>query len=313
MKRSHANVDKGLWAVYTAHKHTDNWLKENHAAVGIVSGGVPNDSAYCNSERESHFPTDLILKSLNIKVESSKASRDDDRRHILNCIVENKNLDAKPAEKHSNYKKVNDAVRGAFAASMPALKAAHAAGGKAWKDTLDCCSKGVVTGTFNLHFESFSPLLTSSQARELVSNSPLTCAGVDISSAKGKDGKGAVEGLIDWLAQAKPVKKITLFRVYVGNAEYGRNAGARLAAALKASRHAKSITNLCIRDTNLVASENLTEWVSALKDMKSLKYVKFSDNCELSKKEVSILKDATHATKFLFSYKNLDCISYFRQ
>ncbi len=300
------SVNKGLWAVYTAHKHT--FMDDDRSAVGIISGGEIGENAFYSARRESYFPTELIRKSRNIKIESAEASMEADRVHILNSIAEEKELGANPPISHPNYDKVNDAVRGAFAASMPALKAALEIGGDAWTEILVSMSKGIWAGTFELNFDSFlgfqssTPRLTSSQARQLISHIPLTSNGLDISKAKGDDGEGAIEGIIDWLEKANAIKYLRCTHCKVGdwhsegNAEgAGKDAGIRLTKVLKASRHAEAIEVLIIARTDLVVSGNMPEWTSALKKMTSLKTFELH-GAEISDEETSILKNATYAS-----------------
>ncbi len=301
------DVHKGLWAVYTAHKHT--YFDEERSAVGIISGGEIRENAFYSARRESHFPTELILKSRNIKIESAQASMDSDRVHILNSIAGKQILGADPPPTHPNYDKVNDAVRGAFATSVPALKAALATGEDAWNEMLVSMSKGVRSGTFELNFDSFigsqssSPRLTSSQARELVSHIPLTCNGLDISKAKGDDGEGAIEGMIDWLEKAKAIRSFRCAHCKVGDwysrdenaGGVGRDAGIRLAVALEASHHAETIEVLAIVRTDLIVSGNVLEWTSALKKMISLEKLEIY-GAYITEEEMSILENATHAS-----------------
>ncbi len=306
-----SNTNGGLWAVYTAHKHKFQYRVkregEDRDAVGIISGGAPCDRGLTSSisSREKSFPTDLIRKSRTIKIESAQASQEADRLHILNSIVENKNLNVNPPKSHPNYEKVNDAIKGAFAASMPALHAAAIAGGDEWTETLDCLSKGIRTGTFKLDFPSFSPRLSSAKARELLSHIPVTCDGLDIMFAEGEDCVGAIEGMIEWMGKAKTMKYLTCSWCRVGNVEGGRDVGRQLAAALGSSHHATSIEYLRISWTDLIVSENVSEWALALRKMTALEtlwlsrvdeYISEGVGGLISDEEMNILCDATHAS-----------------
>ncbi len=147
-------------------------------------------------------------------------------------------------------------MKGAFAVSMPALKATAAAGGDEWKETLNCLSKGVMTGEFTLLLESFSPRLSSSQARELASHVPLTCDGLSICNAEGENaGEGSIEGMIEWIGKAKTIKGLSCWDYKVGHRWWGgKDVGSRLAAALEASNHTASIEYFTMCDTDLVGS-----------------------------------------------------------
>ena len=243
---------------------------------------------------KKQFPTNLIQISRTITIENAEASKEADRIHILNSIAGSDDLEAHPPSRDPNFDEVNHAVRGAFAASVPALKAAAAAGGEEWKATLDCLSKGVMTGTFTVRFNDF-PGLSSLQARELVSHVPMTCDGLEINGAEGEACEGAVDGMIEWMGKAKKVKKLRCEYCRVGNAEGGRDAGIRLPTALEASHHAETIEKLWIYGSDLVVSGNVSEWASALKKMTALKTL-YLHHTDLSDEEKSILKNATHAT-----------------
>jgi len=303
MKRSNTNKGSaGLWAVYTAHKHKfqarSGLDPVDRDAVGIISGGTPCDGgvARVTSLRESYFPTDLIRKSHTIKIELAEASRDSDRKHILNSIVRNKNLEADPPTTHPNYDAVNDAVKGAFAASLPILKAAAAAGGEEWTDTLDRLSKGIMTGTFEFYFNEFSPPLSLSQAREFVSHVPSTCNGLNIRHARGEAFECAIEGMIDCIGNANTMKRIICFDCKVGHwLKGGKDAGCQLATAIESSKHATSIEELALY-TDLIVSGNVSEWASALRKMTALKALMLLDVGDyISDEEKSILRNATHA------------------
>ncbi len=299
--------ENGMWVVYTSHEHKcrvpfSRYKREDRDAVGIISGGAPGELAEYTSIRESHFPTELILKSRDIKIEAAQASQESDRVHILNCIAGNRDLTADPPLTHPNYDKVNDAVKSAFAASMPALKAGLAAGGEEWKETLIRLSKGLRTEPFYLHFNSFlryrhfglfgDRRLSSSKARELVSHIPVTCYGLFIQCAHGEDGEGAIEGVIEWIRKAKKIKYLDCYWCKVGTVEGGRDLGARMAASLEGSQHSTTIEWLRISRTDLIVSENVSEWAAALKKMTSLKWFVLED-VDLSDEGMSTLRKAT--------------------
>jgi len=63
----------GLWAMYTAHKHTydeGEEFEEHRKAVEIVAGGVPCDNGFTlyTARRERDFPIDRILKGLDATI-----------------------------------------------------------------------------------------------------------------------------------------------------------------------------------------------------------------------------------------------------
>ncbi len=302
--------ENGIWVVYTSHKHKcrvphSNYKREDREAVGIISGGAPGELAVNTSVRESHFPIQLILKSRDIQIQTAQASQESDRIHILNCIAGMKDLKADPPLTHPNYDKVNDAVKSAFAASMPALKAGLAAGGEEWKDTLIRLSKGLRTEPFYLNFDSFLRYrhfglfghrrLSSSKALELVSHIPITCNGLFIQCAHGEDGEGAIEGMIEWIRKAKKIKYLDCYWCTVGNVEGGRELGSRLAATLEESHHSASIQWLRISRTDLIVSGNVLNWAAALKNMTALKWFVLED-VDISDEEWSTLRKATNVS-----------------
>eukprot|EP00555_Chaetoceros_dichaeta_P015030 CAMPEP_0198257578 /NCGR_PEP_ID=MMETSP1447-20131203/7206_1 /TAXON_ID=420782 /ORGANISM="Chaetoceros dichaeta, Strain CCMP1751" /LENGTH=229 /DNA_ID=CAMNT_0043944503 /DNA_START=398 /DNA_END=1084 /DNA_ORIENTATION=- len=128
-KKANDKSKEGLWAVYTAHKHTYNnpedygGGQEEREAVGIIS-----DSGFSDfiTAREESFPYELIKKALTIKVEKAEASKDDDRIHILNSIVGNagdKINDVPPAN-HDKFEELNNGLKANFACSAASLQGA---------------------------------------------------------------------------------------------------------------------------------------------------------------------------------------------
>ena len=73
------------------------------------------------------------------------------------------------------------------------------------------------------------------------------------------------------MGKAKIVKSLLYQNCTVGNAEGGRVAGIRLAAAFGASHRGRTIEDIYIAATDMVVSGILSEWASALKKMTALK------------------------------------------
>ena len=69
------------------------------------------------------------------------------------------------------------------------------------------------------------------------------------------------------MGKAKIVKSLLYQNCTVGNAEGGRVAGIRLAAAFGASHRGRTIEDIYIAATDMVVSGILSEWASALKKM----------------------------------------------
>ena len=80
-------------------------------------------------EDESKFPLALLLRGLKIDIFNSNASREEDKKRILNsiCEVGVSELDnQEPPSEHPNYEKVNRTLQNLFAeAAMPVDKDGH--------------------------------------------------------------------------------------------------------------------------------------------------------------------------------------------
>jgi len=105
--------------------------RKRHDALVITEGltqeerrselTAPNSGASAKVKRESHFPLDLGCAGLGIDVKRSRASREVDRKRILNSIAGREgDLDAQPLMTHAMYDRVNTRLRTVFAlASWP--------------------------------------------------------------------------------------------------------------------------------------------------------------------------------------------------
>ena len=146
-------------------------------------------------------------------------------------------------------------------------------------------------------FNSFdNPRLSSLQARELISHLPVTFDGLEMYNTKYEDGKGAIDGMIEWVGKAKSLRRLDcIFCQVGGDAKGGRDAGSRLAKAM-ASNHAQSIEYLRLYCTDLVGSGNASEWASGLEKMTELKTLLLY-GADMSDEEKSALSNATHASE----------------
>jgi len=100
-------------------------------AVGLTDGFAAVDVNWrgdCDSAkklvREGGFPIALATQALSTAVQTAQATRQADRRKILNEIAGAANLDAPPPLSHSRYEVVNRLLRGRFAAGALALASA---------------------------------------------------------------------------------------------------------------------------------------------------------------------------------------------
>jgi len=102
------------------------YTASDDGAVGITDGpairnGRPED-ADDKARRESRFPVKLSLQAFETKLQAAEASVAEDRKRILNTIAggapDGAAADADGAHKeHANYEKLNDVLRGRFAAA----------------------------------------------------------------------------------------------------------------------------------------------------------------------------------------------------
>jgi len=91
-------------------------------SIGIAEGFIAADGtgpkqARRKRHRESRFPFELIMKAFDIRVEHADASRESDRRMILNSIAQAADLTQAPAFEHEGYAALNDVLHGRFAAA----------------------------------------------------------------------------------------------------------------------------------------------------------------------------------------------------
>jgi len=90
-------------------------------AVGVTDGFCAKDLKYGEnfamgdkSRRESDFPVDLLIAGSRFDFASANASKEKDRRHILNSVAK-RNLEEVPDMKHVEYQRVDAALHGRVA------------------------------------------------------------------------------------------------------------------------------------------------------------------------------------------------------
>ena len=205
-----------VWAVYTAFKNKH--LGQDRDAVGIVNGGATSDkNNLVASQRESHFPFELITKSLNLEVEKAKASYESDRIHILNAIVHGEkceDFDALPPEDCVAYENLNNSVRGAFASSQGILKhtiSQHNT--EVWPQLVNCLSKSSTEDGMKFYFDMGLDIgwddMLPSQAVALISHLPIEIGHLLISSAS-RFGSSFAVALGKWMKKSGNLKRIDL-------------------------------------------------------------------------------------------------------
>merc|ERR1740139_1725903 len=114
-------------------EQVDHFQKlQSSGAVRIVSDGyLPEDKVLSQVDklfnrthskkkaiRERAFPLKAAAAGLSIAIESAKASRQEDKRHILNFLTGSPDLDAAHPSQHPAYDTVNAALRSRFALAV---------------------------------------------------------------------------------------------------------------------------------------------------------------------------------------------------
>lgn len=87
------------------------------AERALQEAGHVNHGYLLKLARESTFPIEVLKKGLELEIQSAKASKEEDRRHILNALAE-RHLDGDPAEAHEKYDEVNLQLRATFALAV---------------------------------------------------------------------------------------------------------------------------------------------------------------------------------------------------
>jgi len=105
-----ATCDKYAHAGLLTHSLTEAEEKLEKKSVGL--------GYRARSHRQANFQLDIVAHGLEIKVQSSQATEEVDRRRILNSILQRKVLTEAPWALHGNYDKLNCRVRAQFAKAM---------------------------------------------------------------------------------------------------------------------------------------------------------------------------------------------------
>jgi len=270
----------GLWAVYTAHEHTyreGEKDEEKRKAVGIVPGrGTTTDKTPLDiANRERHFPPDVILLAVMVMIQKAKASKKDDENHILNYISGNiYSLDAEPPKQHIKYDALNDAVRTAYALTIPSLQHACRGEDDKWQGILTAMSKSTNKKEMVFNFGAGYGWddVSAERVVEMISRLPPSIEGLWITNAPY--GSSFMDALIEWIKNATHIKSLAIEITCVGGMlNGGRDVGARLADALATKN---TLEALALNHTDLIGSRNVNEWSEALGRMELLK----SFSCE---------------------------------
>ena len=100
--------------------NNNNNDNNNNKAVGITHGYLLSDKkrgddikSYTKKQRESKYPLDNILQSINVDIKDAESSIESDRNYILN-IITGQSKSKKICNQHNNYDTLNDILRGIF-------------------------------------------------------------------------------------------------------------------------------------------------------------------------------------------------------
>ncbi|GFH50363.1 hypothetical protein CTEN210_06839 [Chaetoceros tenuissimus] len=266
----------GVLAVYTYHEHEfkDFRGKTIHkSVVGFVEGGPTN---YASGYKESltHFPRERLFKSLSVSIQNAKASREDDRKNILNAVVGRSGnaMELEPLKNHENhemYEELNNNVRGVFASTKACLKFAYDDENKDnWNETLHALKHSV---TKSMDFDHLS-YFKAQDVADIFHHLPIGLEELKIE--KCPHGRVAMDALLDWLENTSTnLKKLDISYTCIGGEVGGKECGKRLAKFL--ARDDCKIEELELRQTDLVGSRNVDTWIECLEKNQSLKDVTF--------------------------------------
>ena len=264
----------GLLAVYTYHEHEvyhDFGQTIEKSAVGLVDGGPTNwDNRY--EESLTHFPKERLFKSFSAKIQDATASREDDRKNILNALIgRSENDESEPPKTHEKYEDLNKAVRGVFASTKAGLILASNDENKGyWNDTLNAMKHSVTKSMTNIRYlDEFK----ADDVADVLHHLPSGLEKLEIRECT--HGRVAMDALLDWLENSSTnLKRLGIWETCIGGEVGGKECGERLARFL--ARDDCKIESLDLNYTDLVGSRNVDTWIECLeRKNQSLKNVKF--------------------------------------
>lgn len=265
-----------IWAIYTAYEH-ENDDGETKNAIGLVAGGTTvdgGDGSYI-AAREAEFPMKRILQSRNINIQTAQASVESDRRHILNSICKRKDLNADPFEAHENYDMLNNAVKGAFACSLPALRGSLKEGEEEWKEMIQVMSTSITRDPMRFNFEDGYGWddLEIDSAIQLIDHLPHNIEGLELLYAPfGASFYNAVANFIE--NRATNLKSLEIWHSTCGS---GKDAVLEASANLaRGIGKCDTIVKLELFQTDLFGSLSFLPWFEAIKENKSLKQIRIA-------------------------------------
>ena len=126
-----------IWCAFEESKALDLGMSLEGEKVELLTEGVTEDDIRRGgdnygtaekAERESTFPVGILDTALCVQLELAEASQESDKRHILNCLIGESDLEKEPMIIHPNFVKAKCRLRCKFAV----------VGWRAKMDTGDC-------------------------------------------------------------------------------------------------------------------------------------------------------------------------------
>ncbi|GFH55349.1 predicted protein [Chaetoceros tenuissimus] len=191
---------------------------------------------------------------------------------ILNSICKRKDLNAEPFEAHENYDELNNAVKGAFACSLPALRGALEEGEEEWQEMIKVMSTSLTRDPMRFNFEDgygWDDLETDA-AIQLNDHLPCNIEGLELLYAPfGASFYNAVANFIE--NRATNLKSLEIWHSTCGTGKDAvLEASSNLARAIGRSN---SIVKLELFQTDLIGSLSFLSWIEAFKENKSLRKI----------------------------------------
>ena len=205
----------GCLAIYTYYEHSA--YDRMKTAVGLVEDG--------QDIFQKHFPRERLLCLSKVSIQNAVATRDENRKHILNSLVGRKgtDLDLEPLPVHDNYDKLNDAIRGRIFSSQATLNHIYETRErKYWNSALSALQKSIEKKfTFDT---KVMPLLTKEAVAELFHHLPIGLEELSINNSP--HGRVVMDALLDWLENTSTnVKIIILHNTCIGGEVGGKECG----------------------------------------------------------------------------------------
>lgn len=203
-----------------------------------------------------------------MEFEKANASMKEDERNIKNAIVGIQgNHNIYPPETHENFDKLNRAVKGAFASSIPCIVGAYKIGTEIWDKVLSAIYNGM-TKSMTLDFARTKLSELSAEAcADLFCHLPTGLEELNIGNCSFQ--RIAMDALLDWLENpATSLKKVHIRSTCIGGSSNAMECGILLANIL--ARDDCTLEGIALIHTDLIGSRNLIVWIDSLHQNQSL-------------------------------------------